>query len=52
MNVTYSVRVGDKVCVFVRGQLVMKRWLKTDAAATFHVALAGVQWNNEKRSSL
>lgn len=46
MNPTiYSVRRGNEVYVYVRGQLVMKRWLNTNISVTFHVAPAGVRWS-------
>jgi hypothetical protein len=48
MKATYSVKIGNEVYVYVLGRLVMKRWLKTGVSATFHVAPAGVRWNNEK----
>lgn len=45
MTATYSIRKGDEVYIYVRGVLVMKRWLKTGVSATFHVAPSGVRWN-------
>jgi hypothetical protein len=46
MNQTnYSERLGNEVYVYVRGRLVMKRWLDTVASVTFHVAPAGVRWS-------
>lgn len=42
---TYSTRIGNEVYVFVRGRLVMKRWLDSGVSATFHVAPAGVRWS-------
>lgn len=45
---TYSVRFGDEVYVYVRGWLVMKRWLSAGVSATFQVAPSGVQWNTER----
>lgn len=46
---TFSERVGDEVYVYVRGRLVMKRWLKTGVSVTFHVAPSGVRWNNDRK---
>lgn len=46
-GVTYPVRVGDEVYVYVRGRLVMKRWLNTAVSVTFHVAPSGVRWNTD-----
>lgn len=42
---TFTVRLGDEVYVYVRGHLVMKRWLRTGVSATFHVNPSGVRWN-------
>lgn len=42
---TFSVRIGNELYVYVLGRLVMKRWLHTGASATFHVAPSGVRWN-------
>jgi hypothetical protein len=39
---TYSIRHGDEVYVYVRGLLIMKRWLRTGVSVTFHVAPSGV----------
>lgn len=47
MTTTYSVRVGDEVYVYVRGVLVMKRWLLTGTSATFHTAPSGVHWSHK-----
>lgn len=44
---TYSLRIGDEVYVYVRGHLVMKRWLKTSTSATFHTAPSGVHWSSQ-----
>ncbi len=44
--VTFSEKVGREVYVYVRGRLVMKRWLDTGASVTFHVAPSGVRWND------
>jgi hypothetical protein len=45
VNVTYSEIRGREVYVYVRGRLVMKRWLDTGVSATFQVTPAGVQWS-------
>ena len=45
VSATFGVRSGDEVYVYVRGRLVMKRWLRTGVSATFHVAPAGVRWS-------
>lgn len=45
MTATFSERIGDEVYVYVRGQLVMKRWLSTGLSVTFYVAPAGVRWS-------
>lgn len=45
MNVTFSERIGHEVYVYVRGRLVMKRWLNTGVSATFHVAPSGTRWS-------
>lgn len=42
---TYSVIKGNEVYIYVRGRLVMKRWLSSGISATFHVAPVGVRWN-------
>jgi hypothetical protein len=42
---TFAIVVGDEVFVYVLGELVMKRWLRTGVSATFHVAPAGVRWS-------
>lgn len=42
---TFTTRIGDELYVFVRGVLVMKRWLSTGLSATFHVLPAGVRWS-------
>jgi hypothetical protein len=52
MTATYSERIGDEVYIYVRGRLVMKRWLRTGASATFHVAPAGVEWMLYKKRRL
>lgn len=53
ISATFSLQVGDEVYVYVRGRLVMKRWLKTGVSATFHVAPSGVHWNHDvKRRSV
>lgn len=46
--VTYSVKVGNELYVYVRGRLVYKRWLDTDVSVTFHVAPTGMRWNTDK----
>lgn len=40
---TFVVRLGDEVFIYVRGRLVMKRWLRMRRSVTFHVAPAGVR---------
>lgn len=48
---TYSVRYGNEVYIYVRGHLVMKRWLDTGMSATFHVAPRWVRWSCSKARS-
>jgi hypothetical protein len=48
--VTYSVRCGQEVYVYVLGRLVMKRWLDTGLSVTFHVAPRGVRWSRSRRT--
>lgn len=45
LSTTFAVQRGDELFVYVRGVLVMKRWLSTGVSATFHVAPSGVRWN-------
>lgn len=45
VSATFAECRGDEVYVYVRGRLVMKRWLRTGVSATFHVAPAGVHWS-------
>lgn len=33
---TFAITVGDEVYVYVRGRLVMKRWLRTGVSLTFY----------------
>ena len=50
VTATFAVRIDDEVYVYVRGRLVMKRWLRRDkpsASATFHVSPAWTVWNYE-----
>jgi len=47
MNATFSEVRGDEVYVYVRGRLVMKRWLRTGISAVFAVGPAWTQWNHE-----
>lgn len=47
---TWSERIGDEVYIYVRGRLVMKRWLRTGTSATFHVNPAGVRWSTQSES--
>lgn len=42
---TFSERRGDELLIYVRGQLVMKRWLHTGVSATFHIAPSGAEWS-------
>jgi hypothetical protein len=46
MNATHSVRIGDEVFVYVRGRLVMKRWLKTGVSVMFN-SFGLPTWNAE-----
>lgn len=48
MNATFAERIGDEVYVYVRGRLVMKRWLRTGVSATFHVAPSGTMWSTRE----
>ena len=51
MITTYAETVDSEVYIYVRGQLVMKRWTNTGESALFHVAPAAVVWNrNEGRA--
>ena len=43
---TYAEHRGDEVWIYVRGQLVMKRWLKSAVSAVFHTAPAGSRWSS------
>jgi hypothetical protein len=45
MLATYSLKIGDELFVYVRGRLVLKRWLLTGQSVTFHVLPTGVRWN-------
>lgn len=36
MSATFSVTIGREVYVYVRGRLVMKRWLDTGQSRTFY----------------
>lgn len=47
MSATFTERVGDEVYVYVRGRLVMKRWLSTGVSVTFHINPAWCAWNTE-----
>ena len=38
---TFSESDGAEVWIYVRGRLVMKRWLRTGVSATLHVAPSG-----------
>ena len=49
ISATYSERHGDEVYVYVRGRLVMKRWLTSGVSATLHVNPSGVRWNRHER---
>lgn len=42
VRATFSEQVGDEVYIYVRGRLVMKRWLRDNTSAVFHVAPRGV----------
>ena len=42
---TYAITLDGTVYVYVRGRLVMRRWLATGVEAVFHVAPAGVRWS-------
>ena len=54
MQATFTEQIGHETYVYVRGQLVMKRWLTKGRkslypegiSATFHVAPGGVRWSN------
>jgi hypothetical protein len=41
---TFTVQYGRELFVYVRGQLVMKRWLDTGRHVVFHT-YGGVRWN-------
>jgi hypothetical protein len=45
MKVSFATVIGDEVYVYVLGRLVMKRWLRTGATATFHIAPSSVRWS-------
>ena len=42
---TWAVVRGDEVYVYIRGELVMKRWLKHGVDVTFHGILT--RWSND-----
>jgi hypothetical protein len=45
MTATYAERRGNELLVYVRGRLIMKRWLDTGVSVTFHVVPSGVRWS-------
>ena len=45
MSATFTFQRDDELYVYVRGRLVMKRWLGTGVSATYHVAPTGVRWS-------
>ena len=45
---SWSEQHGDEIYIYVRGQLVMKRWLRTGASVTFHVAPSGTHWSGRQ----
>lgn len=47
MNSTFCERRGDEVYVYVRGVLIMKRWLKTGVSALFDAVR--VRWSYPSR---
>ena len=51
MTATFTEIRADELHVYVRGRLVMKRWLRTGVSATFHVAPAGVRWSGATHQS-
>jgi hypothetical protein len=48
VSATFAETIGREVFVYVRGRLVMKRWLDTGVSVTFHVAPAGVRWSDPR----
>lgn len=42
---TFDSSPAAEVYVYIRGKLIMKRWLETGLSCTFHVAPLGVRWN-------
>jgi hypothetical protein len=52
MNATYVMRQGNEVYVYVRGRLVMKRWLNTGVSVTFHVSPSGERWSYPKKNKM
>lgn len=42
---TFTIVQGREVYVYVRGRLVMKRWLDTGAACLFQVAPTATYWS-------
>jgi hypothetical protein len=50
VNATYTERRGNELYIYVRGVLVMKRYLNTGMSVTFHVAPTGVHWSNSQAS--
>ncbi|HVL61378.1 MAG TPA: hypothetical protein VM430_08220 [Microbacterium sp.] len=51
MSATFTFQRDDELYVYVRGRLVMKRWLRTGVSATFHVAPLGVRWSVRQSST-
>ena len=49
---TFSESDGAEVWIYVRGILVMKRWLRTGVSATLHVAPSGVEWSSTESKPL
>lgn len=47
--VTFAERLGDEVYIYVRGRLIMKRWLSTGVSVVSNVAPRGAQWNRPEK---
>lgn len=46
MTATWTEIRGNEVYVYVRGRLVMKRWLDTGRSCVFEINPSGVTWND------
>lgn len=44
--ITFSKRIGDEIYIYVKGRLIMKRWLSTGVSVTFHTCPNGVRYSS------